>query len=304
MRKKIYFEQCEQNPNFYGSYLRSTLLLKSIRQCDKSGIQHYGADISLKDFAKEHIREIPPKALEFLHTDCAMDLNFYEYPCLSENQWRVVLKHHEYPSAKMILEHSAYFDLTLFKLLFEYGVKIPEKVVYEWRVPPYRQALQYYLKHNGNPNVRPFHFKKESDIFFPSLIDWWISMQGQPGQNEKERRQVDRVVHMLKAYGAKQSPYAMTWKQREKYDRMQLEHPDEFVLKYKNKVDQLRKNLKNISKDGDDASLYDEYCWCIKRYEEDIKNAQLLIPEPKKKNHPESPVSKGSPRVRKNSAAK
>ena len=71
----------------------------------------------------------------------------------------------------------------------------------------------------------------------------------------------------------------MTWKQREKYDRMSREHPAEFVLKYKNKVAQLQKDLERISKDGDDASLYDEYCWCIKRYTEDIENAQLLIPE-------------------------
>ena len=229
-----------------------------------------GTGISLKKFVADNLDEIPPKSLEFLHTDFSMDLNLYS-ECnigLSKPQMRVLLKYKYYPSDNMILAYSGYLDLTLFKLLFEYNVKIPENVVYQWRVLEYYPALCYYLQHGGNPNIRPFQFSKRYNIFQPSLIDVWIAQQENPEKSKSDLDKINKVVQMLKKYGAEPSPYAMTFKQKSEYDKLQFDNPSAFISMCQEKIDYIGNKLRTMP---ESASQHDEYFWSMERYQQDIE---------------------------------
>lgn len=254
------------------------LLLRAIQKKSKRSIQRNSVNIALKHFVLEHLEEISPSSLEYLYTEFKMDLNLYSesHVRLSKAQMQVLLKYHFLPSEQMILTYSAYFDLSLFKLLIGHNIEIPSKIVYEWRTLPYAPALCYYLKHNGNPNIRPFQFSDKYDIFHPSLVDSWIALQESPGKSKSELEKINKVVNMLKEYGAIPSPCAMTYKQKEIYNTMMLESPKNFILTCNKKIDCLTKKLDEIEKNNGDDSLYEEYLWSIKRYEQDIENARSL----------------------------
>ena len=254
------------------------LLLRAIQKKSKRSIQRNSVNIALKHFVLEHLEEISPSSLEYLYTEFKMDLNLYSesHVRLSKAQMQVLLKYHFLPSEQMILTYSAYFDLSLFKLLIGHNIEIPSKIVYEWRTLPYAPVLCYYLKHNGNPNIRPFQFSDKYDIFHPSLVDSWIALQESPGKSKSELEKINKVVNMLKEYGAIPSPCAMTYKQKEIYNTMMLESPKNFILTCNKKIDCLTKKLDEIEKNNGDDSLYEEYLWSIKRYEQDIENARSL----------------------------
>lgn len=88
------------------------LLLKAIQKKDKGNILRNSMNISLKHFVIEHLEEISTSSLEYLYTECKMDLNLYSesHIRLSKAQMQVLLKYHFSPSNKMILIYSAYFD--------------------------------------------------------------------------------------------------------------------------------------------------------------------------------------------------
>lgn len=160
--------------------------------------------------------------------------------------------------------------------MINHNIEIPRKIVYEWRTLPYAPTLCYYLKHNGNPNIRPFQFSNRYGIYYPSSVDSWIALQESLGKSKNEIEKINKVVNVLKKYGTIPSPYAMTYKQKEIYNTMMLESPKEFISIYSKKIDYLKEELDKIKKNNGDDSIYEEYWWSIKRYEQDIENARLL----------------------------
>ena len=202
--------------------ISETLLLSAIQKCDKSGIDNNSIGISLKHFVSEHLEEIAPTSLEFLHTNCQMDLDLYG-KCgfmLSPQQMEILLKYGFNPSENIILDYSSDKKLILFKLLFNYNVEIPKLVVYEWRTLPYSPALLYYLQRGGNPNIYPFLFSDRHTIFHASLIDCWIAQQEDSSKSQDYLDKIDNVVNELKKHGAIPSPYAMTCKENMIYHRL------------------------------------------------------------------------------------
>ena len=252
------------------------LLLAAISKCDKGAIEINSKNLILKDFVSENIDKISPQSLDFLHTDFSMDLNLYgkSGSMLSSEQLEVLLKYGFYPSNQIILFYSGYFDLTRFKLLFKYSVKIPEQVVYEWKTLFYCPALFYYLKNGGNPNIRPFLFSERYNIFHPSLVDAWIAQQEDPNKSQSDLNKIDNVVETLKQYGAEPSPYAMTYREYEEYHKLKQTDPHSFIALCQKKIEYISREMQKIQSDDE---KYDEYFWAIKKFEDDIEDAKSFF---------------------------
>lgn len=242
-------------------------ILKAINNLDKNAINNF-VDINLFDFMIANINDINPESLIFLHDNYNINLKkIFSLTHPTVEQMDILLRNQYIPSDNMILTYSGYYDLSLYKRLFEHNITIPVFVVWHWDNILYIPALTYYLEHGGNPNIRSFMIKnKKINGWEPSLIDKWIWLQDNPADTIDNQTKITDMVQKLISYGAKKSPYAMTYKEKHAYWELQRNNPNKFIQEQKKKIRILSDSLNKIH----DQDEYEEYIWSIRKFEDDI----------------------------------
>ena len=257
--------------------LKDQKLIDAINSLDKNKVDAIKGDIALDDFMIEFSFYISPEALLFLRDNYGVSLRYiFSRINVTAEQMRILLQNGYKPSKRMINAYSLYFGLTNFKMLFEYGIPIPEDIVWGWSTTLSADALTYYLEHGGNPNIRPLTLKsKNIAIYEPSLIDKWVWAQDCPFYSAEHHRIAERMVKTLIQYGAKKSPYAMTWQEDTEYHELMLENPELFKEKISQKLDEIKRHIATIS-DEDELA---ECKYAIKKFEEDIEKSSWFLPD-------------------------
>ena len=244
-------------------------LLEAINSLNKKMVDKQKGKTDLNNFMLAHSKRMSPEALLFLRDNYKISLKYiFSRIDVTVEQMKILLQEGYKPSKHMILTYSAYFDLSLFKMLFVYGVDIPEEVVWKWDNPIYVNALKYYLDQGGNPNIRPFIINsKRIGIYEPSLIDKWVMMQSDTTRDENELKTIDSIVAILTMHGAKKSPYAMTEKERKEYVCLQRNNPEQFIINVQQKIAKIQDDMKNIQNDIE----YNECLIAIDNFETDMQ---------------------------------
>ena len=255
--------------------LKDEKLIAAINSFDRGKIDDLKGNINLADFMIEFSYYISPEALLFLRDNYDVSLrNIFSRIDVTVDQMKFLLRNGYKPSKRMIYQYSGYFDLSLFKTLLDYGIKIPEEVVWKWDVPGFVNALTYYLENKGNPNIRAFALKgKKIGKYKPSLIDKWVWAQDNPYHTADDQEIAKSTVNTLLKYGAKKSPCAMTWQEDAEYHKLKLEDQKLFKEIQKQKIEEIRNQMAAIS---DEDELM-ECAIAIERFEKDIKIAELFI---------------------------
>lgn len=243
-------------------------LIRAINSLNKSEVDKLLGSNNLEDFMIAKSMKLSPQALIFLRDNYDVTLkNIFSRTDITVGQMQILLQNGYKPSKHMILTYSGYFDLSLFKMLFVYGVKIPEEVVWKWDSTVYSNALMFYLEHGGNPNIRPLVIHcRTIGKYQRSLIDKWIMQQDDENRTKEDIEIINHTVNSLIKHGAKKSPYAMTKKELDAYYLLQLNDPHRFKQEQLQKIKEIQHLMNSTS---DEAELA-EYASAIESFKLDI----------------------------------
>ena len=248
---------------------KDKILLDAINNFDKNKIDNIvKCNTEIYDFMLAESQKMSPEALLFLRDNYNVSFKYiFSRIDVTVEQMKMLLQQGYKPSEKIIYTYAGYLDLSLYKMLFDYGIKIPEETVWKLDSTVFSNALIYYLENGGNPNIRPFMIHSEKiGKYQPSLIDKWIMQQNDIERSPRDVAIIDFTVNTLIKYGAKKSPYAMTKKERIEYFKLQSEDPQQFKLKQTQKIAEIQKLMDN-SKDEIERIEYD---MAIEKFKFDI----------------------------------
>lgn len=247
---------------------KDQILLDAINQLDKSKVEKAKGKTNLYDFMLVHSQKMSAEALLFLRNNYNVSFKYiFSRIDVTKDQMRMLLQKGYKPTKHMIFTYSGFIDITLFNMLLDYGIKIPEEIVWHWESIVFAKALESYLEHGGNPNIRPFAINSRSiDKYGPSLIDKWIMQQEDTNRKKQDIEIINAIVNDLIKHGGKKSPYAMTFKERNAYFDLQQNDPKQFVLEVKQKITEIQEYMNNVQ----DEIEYEECILAIEKFETDI----------------------------------